>query len=337
MRKAEPRRMPPGVHRKTAKGRSYYYFDTGARRNGKPVLKRLPDIRDIEFGPAYSAALTAKGRVRAVSTAITVPQLIDLYERSPEFRLKSASTQRTYLIYLPRFATAFPTAPAEAIERKDILRLIDSMGATTGAANMTLAVIGALYTWGRKRQHVTTRPTAEIDSFETTDYEPWPEWLIEKALEDKDPFIRAATGLLYFTAQRIGDVANMRWSDIRDGVIHVTQQKTGAELEIPIHSSLLPILPAKEAMTILHHKGRAFKPPSIRTKLQAWAAGHGQTVVAHGLRKNAVNALLEAGCSVGETSAISGQSLQIVEHYAKRRNRSKLASAAIIKWQGNAS
>lgn len=335
MRRAEPRRMPPGVHRKTAKGRTYYYFDTGARRNGKPVLKRLPDIRDIEFGPAYSAALTAKRRTAPVQTAITVPQLIDLYERSPEFRQKSASTQRTYSIYLPRFAAAYPTAPAEAIERKDVLRLIDNMGKTTGAANMMLAVIGALYTWGRKRQHVTTRPTAEIDSFETTDYEPWPEWLIEKALSDDDQFIRAAVGLLYFTAQRIGDVSRMRWSDIRDGVIYVKQQKTGTELEIPVHASLLAVLPPKEAMTILHYRGKPFTAPSVRRKLQIWAEGFGQSIVAHGLRKNAVNALLEAGCSTGETSAISGQSLQIVEHYAKRRNRSKLASAAILKWQGN--
>lgn len=337
MRKAEPRRMPPGVHRKTAKGRTYYYFDTGARRNGKPVFKRLPDIRDIEFGPAYSTALTIKSRSKPKATAITVPQLVKLYESSPEFRKKAPSTRRTYSTYLPRFSAAFPTAPAEEIERKDIMRLIDSMGETTGAANMTLAVIGALYTWGRKRQHVTTKPTAEIDGFETTDYEPWPEWLIEKALADNDGLIRSAVGLLYFTAQRIGDVCKMRWSDVRDGKIYITQQKTSTELEIPVHTSLLSVLPPKEAPTILHHGGKRYSPTTIRQKLQEWAKGHGQEVVPHGLRKNAVNALLEAGCSTGETSAISGQSLQIVEHYGKKRNRSKLASAAILKWQGNAS
>jgi hypothetical protein len=54
------------------------------------------------------------------------------------------------------------------------------------------------------------------------------------------------------------------------------------------------------------------------------------------LRKNAVNALLEVGCSVPETAAISGQSLRVVEHYAKERNQRKLASAAILRWEGNA-
>jgi integrase len=42
--------------------------------------------------------------------------------------------------------------------------------------------------------------------------------------------VRLATHLLYYTAQRIGDVMRMRWSDIRDDHIKVTQQKTGREM-----------------------------------------------------------------------------------------------------------
>jgi hypothetical protein len=57
--------------------------------------------------------------------------------------------------------------------------------------------------------------------------------------------------------------------------------------------------------------------------------------VPHGLRKNAVNALLEAGCSAAEAASISGQSLQMVEHYAKQRAQARLADAAVLKWQGH--
>jgi hypothetical protein len=56
--------------------------------------------------------------------------------------------------------------------------------------------------------------------------------------------------------------------------------------------------------------------------------------VPHGLRKNAVIALLEAGCSSPETAAISGQSLRVVEHYAKERDQSLMADSAVLKWQG---
>jgi hypothetical protein len=68
--------------------------------------------------------------------------------------------------------------------------------------------------------------------------------------------------------------------------------------------------------------------------LQAFAAELGVKVVPHGLRKNAVNALLEAGCSAAETATISGQTLQMVEHYAKARSQKRLGEIAILKWQG---
>ena len=40
-------------------------------------------------------------------------------------------------------------------------------------------------------------------------------------------------------------------------------------------------------------------------------------LVFHGLRKSAVVTLLEAGCTDAEVSAITGQTRQMVEHYAR--------------------
>lgn len=55
--------------------------------------------------------------------------------------------------------------------------------------------------------------------------------------------------------------------------------------------------------------------------------------VFHGLRKSAVVFLLEAGCTDAEVSAITGQSRQMVEHYARQVNQRKLAAAAVLKWE----
>ena len=49
--------------------------------------------------------------------------------------------------------------------------------------------------------------------------------------------------------------------------------------------------------------------------------------------KNAVNALLEVGCTIAEVSAITGQTHQVVEHYAAKVNRRKLGKAAILKFE----
>ena len=56
-------------------------------------------------------------------------------------------------------------------------------------------------------------------------------------------------------------------------------------------------------------------------------------LVFHGLRKSAVVTLLEAGCTTAEVQAITGQSMQMVEHYAKQVSQKKLAASAILKWE----
>jgi integrase len=56
-------------------------------------------------------------------------------------------------------------------------------------------------------------------------------------------------------------------------------------------------------------------------------------LVFHGLRKSAVVTLLEAGCTTAMVQAITGQSIQMVEHYARGVNQAKLADAAILAWE----
>jgi hypothetical protein len=58
-----------------------------------------------------------------------------------------------------------------------------------------------------------------------------------------------------------------------------------------------------------------------------------QKCVFHRLRKSAVVMLLEEGCTDAEVSAITGQSREMVEHYALQVNQKKLAAAAIPKWE----
>ncbi len=116
----------------------------------------------------------------------------------------------------------------------------------------------------------------------------------------------------------------------------MTQQKTGRTLRIRLHQDLLAELARHPADLGYILKGQGGKPlhqHTLRISLQAFAAKHGAKVVPHGLRKNAVAALLEAGCSAAETAAISGQSLAMIEHYSKTREQGALGSAAILKWE----
>lgn len=330
----------PHVKRVRAKGRDYYYFNTGVRNDkGATIYKRLPDIKAPHFGDTLAAYKAGRTKRTALSPFLTLEAFIDMYERSPAYADLAAGTKRIYNIHLRAIEKAFPNAPAEDLNSTDVASMIAMMGNARGAMNLRLSVVGALYKWGRTKKviHPDCEPTKGLEPEKMGEHEPWPEPILIAALASDKPRVKLATHLLFYTGQRIGDVCALRWSDIRDDRIELKQQKTGRELSIPIHSALAEILAQtpRRALTIITSlDGKPILPNAIRVEMQAFIKeAFGVKLVPHGLRKNAVNALLEAGCSTAETAAITGQSLQMVEHYAKGRNQRHLASAAVLKWE----
>lgn len=356
-----------------AKGKDYFYFRTGTLdERGKEILKPLPHFEDPDFWPSYGSHKGARTKRANVSTELTFPQLCDLWEKSPRWTMKKGAkeestnkkggkkrerpyaegTKKIYGISLAYARKQLPTAPAALVEQQDIARLVDERADQPGAANSILRTIKSLYKWARSRGHVpqTCDPCGDIEELETGEHEPWPEHIVEAALAADDERIRVGVHLLYFTGQRIEDVVNMlktdrQWRQPQTDVppirvLHVIQQKGGTELDVREHQRLTAELDKHptglDYILTGASRGKPIHQNTLRDSIQAWVKKrHGITVVPHGLRKNAVNALLEAGCSAAETAAITGQSLQTIEHYAKKRAQGKLASAAILKWQAN--
>lgn len=343
-RSTMPHNLPRHVKRVTAKGKVYYYFDTGLSapdRNGnlQKVFVRLPDVRAADFGDKLAAAQAARTKRNNARMMMTVERMATLYQDSREWRALASNTQDLYTIYLREVVKLIGNAPAHDVRPSDVETMLDRMGNRPGAANASLRVLGALYAWGRKRSHVRgdVNPTGGIKDIPAGEHKAWPEHVLQDALQAADQRVRLATHLMLYTGQRIGDVMAMRWSDIRDGVIHVRQQKTGKELYIPLHSALAAELqrtPRKGMTIITNRLGQPMTDQTIRRYVKAHGRKHGLQIVPHGLRKNAVIALLESGCSVAETAAITGQTYGMVEHYARQINQARMASAAIIKWQG---
>ena len=60
---------------------------------------------------------------------------------------------------------------------------------------------------------------------------------------------RLALALLLYTAQRRSDVVRMGRQHVRDGVVQVRQQKTGAMLAIPLHPASPPSSRRRRAIT----------------------------------------------------------------------------------------
>lgn len=333
-------KLPSLEHVKFVKrrGKVYAYFNTGRKSGGKVIYTPLPNPASPEFYTQYGNLKSRRNNRQA--KGYTVADLVDEYLKSAEYAKKAAATQKLYRIQAKKINEAWGKFPVNELAPEHVRFVLEGAGWGAGTHNAVVAMLGAVYTWGRKRakttrEPVTAEPVKDIERADIGTHEPWPEDVLEAALSSDDATVRLAVHLLYFTGQRISDVLAMRWGDIRDNVLTVTPKKTQRfkkTLQITIHAELRAELDRtpRTGLTILH----GFNDYQLRGILQAFTRDLGVETVPHGLRKNAVNALLEAGCTIAEVAAITGQTFQIVEHYAARVNTKQLGQAAMLKFEG---
>jgi len=325
----------PHVKFVTAKGKLYAYFNTGKKNGkGKPILARLPDMSDPSFWQTYAGHM--KGRA-STGSAYTVRKLVTDYEDSADFARKSASTHKTYSKYLRRIVKELGDFPIDDVNRADVRKFLKPMQDTPGAFNLTLSVIGTLYRWAREHDRIDADPTKDIKKLDIGTHEPWPDHVLEAALTSENDRIRLLVHILFFTGLRISDALKLRWSNVKGDFIHVIPTKTvrfHKKLEIKIAQELADELaqtPRRGMTIITKGNGTPLGYALALRELKAFTADLGHETVPHGLRKNAVNALLEAGVTVPEVSAITGQSFNVVEQYAKRMKRGAMSEAAVVK------
>lgn len=336
-----PPKLPPHVKRvRNPSGRDYYYLTRhrGTARQEKSI--RLPeDPRAPAFWQAYASAMNSAAAPRPRDS---VGDLIEAWQRSPEWQALSVGTQREWRRHTARIALAWGQLPVRGIEPKHVLALRDQWASMPATANNMIRCLSSMLSWSVPRDWRADNPCREVKKLRGGDaYAPWPWEIIHAARDDLIGRNRAdlwwVLALALYTGQRLGDCLAMRWSAINQaGLIAVTQQKTGKHLLVPLHRDLRAVLDVvpRRAVTILTTNDgtpwRAFH--------SAWSKNRPRVVsdaglVLHGLRKSAVVFLLEAGCTVPETAAITGQGHRMVEHYAQRVNQSKLAAAAVLKWE----
>jgi integrase len=217
------------------------------------------------------------------------------------------------------------------------MALRDKYAEFPGKANAILRSLGAIYAWAAKpgRRYVKENIASGVDQFDMGEHQPWPIGLVQMALDD--PQMRLPVGLLYFTGQRISDVVKMGHGNLARGVLALTQQKTGKKLRIVIHRQLAEIIeadaPKDRILFLVNEHGKPLTESGLRQRIQKWAKDRGFEIVPHGLRKNAVNALLEAQCTTAEIAAITGQTIQMIEHYGKDHDREHLSRSAVVKFE----
>lgn len=312
------RELPKHVYRQ----RNGLYF----QRRGWPSRKFKSEFGTPEFWKEYSDILSGKAEPkRIVSRSFSA--LIAHYRKSPRYKNLKPRTALDYDKYLDFFLSIMGDANPARMQRKDVIRLRDANAEKVYFANYSLRVMRVLMEhcvdlgW---RDNNPAKGVSELKT-EKLQREPWPRELIDSyraacPLESRE---RLVMELCVGTGQRIGDVLEMRWSDIQDGAVFVRQNKTNKELWVPILPELQVALDAaKRHSVFMLTNARGTNRWSYRGASQAVRKIREQIGALdydiHSWRYNAACELLEAGCEDDLIAAVTGQSPAMVTHYTKQ-------------------
>ena len=320
-------------------GKARFYF----RRPGFKTVP-LPGLPwSPEFMTAYEAALgalpavvgekrTKPGSMRALAVS---------YFNSVAFRSMRASTQYERRGVIERLCREHGDKSAASLQAKHVRKLMEPLIDRPNAANALRKAIRQMMQHAIEIELRSDDPTKDVKAIpiKSEGHHSWTEDEIEQFQTKHQPGSRArlALALLLYTGQRRGDVIHMGRQHMREGAIHIRQEKTGRTLAIPVHPALKEAIvetPRENLTFIVTRLGRPFTPMAFSRwfREQCDAAKLPKRCTVHGLRKAAARRLAEAGCSVHEIAAVTGHaSLREVERYTSAASQRQLASVAMSK------
>jgi hypothetical protein len=358
--------LPAHVHMVRAKGREYFYFQAyrGTKREGpRTPLPGCPTLPNGSPNPEWwSAWRRLAGEPESGAQRGTFAALIADYQAAPEWADLAKSTRADYARYLDVIKNAWGDLRVEAMDSKHVLDLRDAYADVpppepemqakplaeykdrSVAANNLVAVLSALISWGIPRRWRVDNPCEHVPKLRGGDpYAPWPMRAIEHFAKHGRPELWRVAAHALYTGQRQGDVLAMLKSHVAAGEIRVLQEKTRKALWIPLHRDLMKVQAEMPRSSSTHLLTSSHGTPWTKSGFKAsWQTEMDRRIfgpfrrhrlVFHGLRKSAVVFLIEAGCTTSQVAAITGQTLEMIEHYSQQVNQRKLARAAILKWE----
>lgn len=311
----------------TTKGRTYYYY----RRGGKSYGAIKGEFGSAEFLQNYHRK---NGQFEGISPEVpdSFGAICTRYLSSPEYKRLASNTQKQYRIYVDQLREVFGAYAMQSIRRRRVKEYRDAISETPGRANVSMRVMSAVYQWAIESDVVQVNPVSKIKPLPTGDHKAWPESVLAEVLENAPPDLARFIAFALYTGQRKSDCIKARWDDVEDGGIKFTQQKTGAEIWVPIQPELEKVLrntPKRGVMILTTQTGRAWTISNIDDAFRRQET-HGY--VLHGLRKNAAILLVEAGCSTEEVKSWTGhKSDQMAAHYVKQARQRELAKNALAR------
>lgn len=338
------------TYKKSKSGRKIAYV----RRKG---FKTVPIVdlsgRSMEIAPtkdflaAYERAIgnmraqEKGGGCQSICVPGTMDALIRDYQQSHKFQTKAPSTQKSYARYCEVISKHWGNIAAKDITPAAVAAFQDKFSSTPRMADLYVTTLRNLFTLAIRQGTVQSNPALGIEPQHIkTPFKTWSDEEIQRAIAETPAHISRVLKWLWRTGLRLNDCLSIERSMIIDDVIHIDTEKTKVGLRIPLHSDLIKDLDSGATPirhVLLSSKNRKWTRDGFESSsapaLKAVFGADKKPL--HGIRKLAVVSLIEAGCSVPEVAAITGQTKQMVEHYAKGFERSKLAKSGMKKWEAS--
>jgi integrase len=329
---------------RTGKMRFYFRKD---RSKGCPRIKLEGVFGSPEFLASYTRALTGGEDIRPKIERAgegTMAALITSYLQDPLFRDLRDTTKGSYLTRLEAIRREHGARSVAGLNQERIETMLAAYDDRPAAKLDTLKKLRILIKHAMKKKWLNGDPSTGIKRGKLGEVRSWTDDEIQQ-FEGRWPIgskQRTAFALMLFTGQRRSDVHRMTWQDIspRTGRIKVTQQKTNAKIEVPLHRNLIAVLEQARHnhVTILATEyGKPFTVDGFSGYMRdaIKAAGLPLDCQPHGLRKAAGRRLAEAGCSTKQIMAVLGhKSLAEAERYTKEADQVLLATDAMARLEG---
>lgn len=215
--------------------RGVLYF----KRRGWPTVRFQNQDLGAQFHAEYARILNGTA---PQPKAFIIKGLIASYYKSQKYAGLKERTQKDYRKFLIRFESNAGNIGVKEIRRKHVIAWRDQLAKSDGAhyANYFVRVLRILFSYAIDIDELAPdqNPAKGVSAvkYQKQTPKPWPREKIDaaRAARGAEDRTRLLFELLYCTGQRIGDVLALKWTDIRGDALHVTQNKTGAALVIPI-------------------------------------------------------------------------------------------------------
>lgn len=244
-----------------------------------------------------------------------VKEAIALYQQSDEFKSLKPATQKGYDSYLTRLHEGFGNLTFEEITPFLIRSYLKQRSAKVGA-NREISLLSGIWQWAREND--LTRAQNQCKGVRRNKERARTRYVedaeLQQAIDAGPDWLADSLRLAYLTGQRIGDLLQLRRSDVAGETLRITQGKTGERVAIAIQGELAAVVRAILARPrkvsgrwlICDDRGRKI------TAYQHWYAFKrtGATWHFHDLRAKAVSDVLETTGDIRQAQALAGHRSQ---------------------------